>query len=132
MGKYAKYERRPFQRPWTTHPVWRGIGCLMMIVVPTISFLGAYEIVNGSYRIIPVPNELLGNIQFPVWVWRFTWFTDIAQAITRFPNPLAVLVFGVSLLIVFSAILTTIYAIIFRMMGPPRYTKVDSPPFRKR
>jgi hypothetical protein len=27
--------RSPF--PWTIHPVWRGIGCIMLVIIPTVS-----------------------------------------------------------------------------------------------
>ena len=38
MGRYSPTTIRPKPKTESPHPVWRGIGCILMIVVPIISF----------------------------------------------------------------------------------------------
>ena len=131
MTKFTKYRKPIIERPDAVHPVWRGIGCLLMIVVPVMAFAGAVTLVNyGIPARWPIPQELLGHVQFPNWVWNTVTLKDIAAAINRVDNPVADLVFFVVLLLLLSGIVSTAYAIIFRLIGPPRYTPLDVPPPR--
>ena len=48
--------------PWKVHPIWRGIGCIMAILIPALSFaLAAYIIANmqGSELVIDTPPVTL-------------------------------------------------------------------------
>ena len=35
-SKYSRSEEGPF--PWKVHPIWRGIGCIFLVIIPIISF----------------------------------------------------------------------------------------------
>jgi len=132
MTKYTKYERHFPTRPWTIHPVWRGIGCALMIIIPIISFILAHEIVNGTLQFFPIPQMLLGYIHFPDFVWNTPVLSSLLRPIATYPNPLAVLVIGFTLLVILSVLISLIYAIIYRFIGPPRYSPIDAPPPKKR
>lgn len=55
--------------PWKIHPVWRGIGCLLAILIPALSIsLAAYLIANmqGGELVIetpPVVVPFLGEVE---------------------------------------------------------------------
>jgi hypothetical protein len=132
MGKYQKYGRKPYSRPYQTHPVWRGIGCVLMVVVPVISFAVAHELANGSMRgMIPIPYDLMGYIKFPDWIWKIPYISIVAGAIARYPNPWAVIAFGFVIIVILTAIFSTAYAFLYRFIGPSRYTHLDAPPPKK-
>jgi len=116
MGKsdpaFAKSSRTGLTRD--VHPVWRGIGCFMLILLPIISFAAAKLLVqeNSRQRWVNVPQEM--GISFSVPFVGQVLIADIALTIV-----LIVIGFG---------ILTVVYAIFFRLIGPPRYGPLDSPP----
>jgi hypothetical protein len=129
MGKYTKFQRPPMPKRGDIHPIWRGIGCLMMVVVPLMSYAGAVKIVEyGIKHYWPFPPSFLGYVQFPSWVWRAPVLPLLASPIANFKNLGAVLVFTLGLIIFLAAIFSTVYAMIYRTMGPSPYTQLDAPP----
>jgi hypothetical protein len=88
------------------HPVWRGVGFVLIIAIPVVSIFTAIALVNANkeQHWIKVPGELLLN------------FTDpyiIVKAILAF--------------IILFMILTLITFIANRFWGPPRYGPYDVP-----
>jgi hypothetical protein len=109
---YQPRSRRSIIPP--VHPVWRGIGCLLLILLPIISFAGAKLLVqaNSRQRWIQIPSELSGSFIAPV-VGRI-FYADLALAVI--------------LIVIGFAIITVVYAIIYRIIGIPRFGPLDSPP----
>ena len=123
MGKYGKLSRQvpPPERPWSVHPIWRGIGCLMILIGPFVAFAAAHILLemNLEQGWYPIPGEFAGP---------FT-IKGIGYTVDHFFADL--LIAGVFLLIGF-AILMIIYSIIYSIMGPPRYGPLDAPPVSDR
>lgn len=121
MGKYGKLSRQvpPPRRPWSVHPVWRGIGCLIVVIAPFVAIAAAHLLVDmnlerGWY---PVPVEFAAPYTLPGTSYTIDhFFADLLLA-------------AVILLIGF-AVMMIIYSIIYSIMGPPRYSPLDSPPIR--
>lgn len=133
MGKYARYARPIPERSRAIHPIWRGIGCLLIVIVPLLSFAGAALLVNyGLSQGWPIPPEWLGYIKFPDWVWKIQFLASIAGPIANYNNLKAVLAFCVVILVLLTGVYSTVYAFIYRGLGPPRYTAVDAPPSKHR
>jgi hypothetical protein len=109
---YQPKSRRTVIPP--VHPVWRGIGCFLLILLPIIAFAGAKLLVqaNTRQRWLQVPNELYGSFTLPV-IGRIL-FVDLAVTVL--------------LIVIGFAVLTVLYAIIYRIIGIPRYGPLDSPP----
>lgn len=109
---YQPRSRRSIIPP--VHPVWRGIGCLLLVLLPIISFAGAKMLVqaNSRQRWIQMPGELMGSFIVPV-IGR-VFFADLALAVI--------------LIVIGFAIITVVYAIIYRFIGIPRFGPLDSPP----
>jgi hypothetical protein len=116
MGKYT----RPYLHPQSRikripiHPVWRGLGCLLIILIPIISFAAARLLVqaNSEQGWIVIPDELAGAFSAP-FVGVVT-YTDLAVTMI--------------VLIVFFGLATILYSMVYRLFGPPRYGPLDSPP----
>jgi hypothetical protein len=129
MGKYLKYQKPPFKRIYRMHPVWRGIGCLMIIIVPLIAYAGAVLLVKyGVEHGWPFPPEFVGYIRFPDWVWNAPILPLLAAPIANYPHLWAVLAVFLILLVLLSGILSTLYALLYRFTGPSRYNPLDAPP----
>lgn len=118
MSKYDKFNARSRapERPWKIHPIWRGIGCLMMFLIPLMSYAGAVLLVqaNAANGWLPTPRDLARTITLP--------------GIGGVPFLFANLLVTALLMLIGFGVLTIFYSIIYRMMGPPRYGPLDAPP----
>jgi hypothetical protein len=116
MGKYSRAYLHPQSRAsqLAAHPLWRGIGCILIIVVPIISFAAARLMVqaNTNQGWIGIPAEMTGSFRIPFL--GTVYFLDLAIT----------LVF----IIIGFGILTIFYALMYRLFGPPRYGPLDVPP----
>jgi hypothetical protein len=131
MGKYSKFGQKEFKRPYDVHPIWRGIGCIMMILVPVLSIVTAMVIIDeGLKRGWPLPPEMLGFIQFPPLTYQIPVVNNFARTISSVPNLMGIIVFSLFILIVASGLVSFLYSAIYRMFGPPRYTALDAPETR--
>lgn len=129
MGKYTHFVRPIHQRRGQVHPIWRGIGCLLIVIVPLVSYAGAVLLVNyGLSQGWPLPAEWLGYIKFPSWVWKIPFLASITAPIANYNNLKAILVFFFIVLVMLTGLSSTIYAFVYRGLGPPRYTALDAPP----
>jgi hypothetical protein len=116
MGKYYAQWRRPPrpERKWRVHPIWRGIGCLMLIIVPLISWAIADIFVkaNKQGHWLDVPPGVSGPAGYP------DLFVTAMVAVI-----VAIMIFG---------FYTVIYTLIYRMTGPPTYGPLDAPPIKRK
>ena len=46
MTRYILNRSKAESRPWSVHPIWRGIGCLWLVLLPVMSYAGAYLLVR--------------------------------------------------------------------------------------
>ncbi len=109
---YQPKSRRTIIPP--VHPVWRGIGCVLLILLPIIAFAGAKILVqaNRTQRWVQIPVELSGSFIAPV-IGR-VYYADLAMAVI--------------LIVIGFAIITVVYSVVYRIIGIPRYGPLDSPP----
>jgi len=101
-------------RELSVHPVWRGIGCLLLIIIPIIAFAGARLLVQANFRQrwINVPQEMVTSFSVPL-IGRVLWADLAVTAI---------------LIVVVFALGTIIYAVIYKLFGPPYQGPLESPP----
>jgi len=64
MPKHTIFNRRVAKDPApAVHPIWRGIGCILIIVIPVLSFIMATILINN--RTIPwfdIPQDLIVSV----------------------------------------------------------------------
>jgi hypothetical protein len=131
MPKYNSFQFAQEERKWEVHPVWRGIGCALMVIVPILSYLGAAEFVRANQRgrWLPVPPDVAGTIDFsPV--------SRLVPALSSLVKNLdQVYYMDLIMTVVFTVIafglLTVVYSIFYRAAGPERYGPTDAPPIKK-
>jgi hypothetical protein len=131
MGKYASYQIKRPERPWKIHPVWRGIGCAMSILVPILSYAGAVLVVRANFqnRWLAVPAEIAGWINFaPVYQ-----YVPVLRSFLLSLGRIYYLdiILAVLFIMVAFGLLTVVYSMLYRITGVPRYGPTDSPPIRK-
>jgi hypothetical protein len=127
MGHYNRYEHKRVKRQEMS-PIWRGIGCILMVVVPLVSY--ALTAIVAPYLITTgyVPLELLGHIIFPAWLYRLPILRDIASFFGGINNlGLGIVVFIV-IIVLLTGLFSLLFAAIMQLIGPPRYSEMDAPP----
>ncbi|NUM44849.1 MAG: hypothetical protein HUU38_09080 [Anaerolineales bacterium] len=103
------------------HPVWRGIGCLLIILVPIISFAIATVLYDEKIpqKYFPLTSDLAFQVNIPGFGW--------------LPLPY-ILVVTATISFLGFILLTVVYAMIFRVSSGSRYGPLDADPreFKKR
>ena len=132
MGKYSSYSRpKPKPRNLGVHPVMRGIGCIMMVVVPILAYGLAVLLVNyGATRGWPIPPEWFGPPRFPDLLWSLQGLRPILQFLERQNNLQANLVFAFVLTVLIGGIMSMFYGYMYTLFGPPKYGPQDAPPIK--
>jgi hypothetical protein len=106
MGKYSASFRQISQRPrpWEIHPVWSGIGCLLLILLPILSFAAA--------RLLVQENMRQQWVLIPRYMWYGFFIAPFGQIY------LVDIAIAILLLVVFFGLLTVIYSFIIRIFNP--------------
>jgi hypothetical protein len=127
MGKYAKYQRKSPAKGGL-HPIWRGIGCILIIVVPWLAYWLMVVIVPQIIATGKVPYQLLGYIRFPEWAFRYRIIAGLASFFSSLQNPWINMITFFVILLILTSIASLVYATIYKVIGPARYTELDAPP----
>ena len=117
MGMYNRQTTEKLD-PWKIHPIWRGIGCILIIVIPIFSFALAHTLIEANISNIGIPTELRATVD-----------TIILGPVRFFP---AKALAGVVLSVLLFAIVTFIYALMYRISGQGARGPLDAPPVRHR
>lgn len=128
MAKYRSYQK-PKELPRNeVHPVWRGIGCIIILITPIISWAAAQVLLElGKTQKWPFLYELSGFVRFPDYVYKIPGILVLANYLSSIPYLKALAIFFILLLITFSGIFAVLNAMLYRLVGPPRYTELDAP-----
>ena len=132
MGKYTTYSRQPPKpRNVGVHPVMRGIGCIMMVVVPILAYGAAVLLVNYAIgQNWPVPPSWLGRIEIHPLLLRLQGLAPVWNFLLQQNNLLANLIFALVITVVVGSLMSILYGYLYSIFGPPRYGPQDAPPIR--
>ncbi len=110
--KYSQYSREKVSRTREIHPVWRGVGCVLIVLTPILSYAAAVLLLeqNKIHGWVAIPSELLIK-QFPV---------DPLFAVR--------IVLTLVLMVLIGAFFTMITFVLYSAFGPSRYGPFDVPP----
>ncbi len=113
MSKHKIYrtETPPKPTKLPLHPIWRGIGCILVIFIPLLSYLVSNSLVNNRQDIswVVIPQDLV-----------FSQFKDSFIVVKLLYTGILVLAIG--------AVLALVTFILNRLFGPSRYGPHDIPP----
>ncbi len=125
----SKYRQDQHDRRWKVNPVWRGIGCVLILLVPIMSWFTAQVFIQSSLS-STMPRTMLEPIKIrPMHVAEID--SVIRQANLFFKDNNLVtgqLFLTVILMFIGFGILSVVYAMMYRVVGPPRYGPFDIPP----
>jgi hypothetical protein len=117
MGKFDRYEARQVkqEKVHKIHPVWRGIGCLMIIIIPVMAYAAADVFLQAApgLGLFPRSSDIYRNIDLEFYIA---------------PISLGMVVFTILFAMVGFLLFSVLYSIVYRMAGPPRYGPTDAPP----
>ena len=113
-----QYRRQKDQKPWKINPVWRGIGCVLILLIPIMAWFATNLFLQSNEKMV-LPWELTKVVAIP-----YTKISEIDQVILPINRYFAStgFVFGqVFFTIIFSVIgfgaLAFLYAILYRVAG---------------
>ena len=117
MGKFTKYESTTSkkERPWKIHPIWRGIGCILILIIPVLSYAGSVLLVQANMKNgwVPVPRKMYSQL-------------------LGLPISLAEILVLILLIFIGFGVFVIFYSSVYKFMGPPKYGPHDAPPIRAR
>ncbi len=131
MGKHSsKVRRTPLEQVnKAPHAVWRGIGCLMILLIPILSIALAYETVQyGLAAEWRIPYQLLGPPRFPDIFYDIGILRQLSFPIRQIEHLYAYAAVSTVYMIVIGGFISVLYAFVYRMIGPSRYGPFDAPP----
>ncbi|PKN91360.1 MAG: hypothetical protein CVU44_19800 [Chloroflexi bacterium HGW-Chloroflexi-6] len=131
MSKYRTVHKKDFVRPYKIHPIWRGIGLLIMIIIPIIAWAAAQELTTLALasempQIKSVVRSLSSPFGFPSWAFDVPYISNFARWIRSIPMLKMLLTLFFMIVLAFSGVLSIIYGIIYRM-SVPLYGPLDEP-----
>jgi hypothetical protein len=117
MPKFTQYneeQRQADLRRRTIHPIWRGIGWILMITVPVLAYLAALWVVkeNSTKNWFPIPTDILSP-----------WGSD--------PLIFVKLLIALAIAVVAFMIIFLIGSALNSFFGPSRYGPMDAPPMTR-
>lgn len=132
MGRYTSYQRpSPKVNRNQVNPVMRGIGCILIVLIPILAYGSAVYLVNFGVRSgWAIPLAWLGTPEIPQLLWRLGGLTVVLNFIRSQNNLIANLVFALAIAIVLFGALAVLYGFIYKLFGPPEYGPTDVPPIR--
>lgn len=122
MPKYGSYQREPTRDERESrrkiHPIWRGVGFAMMIIIPIMAY--------ATTILLITQNQAKGWFPMPV---------DLAAGPGDFlyngdPWLYLKIILTVSLALLFFAIFNLFTFVINSLFAPPRYGPYDVPPIK--
>ena len=129
MTKHRTYQKQAPARKRDPHPIWRGIGCLSILILPALSFgISAILVRIAPSMGVYLPPELLGRPVMPELLFKVPGLIGILNWIQQQNNLYAILIITFVVVVVLAGILAVGYALAYRIMGPPRYSGYDAPP----
>jgi hypothetical protein len=136
MSKYQIYQRQKrVPRRRSIHPVWQGIGCVMLILMPLLAW-GIEEILFqiALQQRWPIPYEWSLPPRWPQWMWQLPFLTPFLASTQSWTHFTARLLAWVAVLVILWLVLLFVYAAIYKASAPkdPVQEMLPPPPKVKR
>jgi len=128
MGRYKDTMKQVDQKAAGPHPIWRGIGCGLIILVPILSFAAATVSMPLFLSRGWVPQQLLFTPQIPDWLNYAPGLAQIVQFLFGRFAIFAILLLTFVYIIILGGVFSVLYAFMYRIAAPSRYGPMDAPP----
>lgn len=114
----------------TVNPYMRGIGCILMVVVPLFAF-GLGDILAGQrvgYGILP--PEWYGVMIFPPQVYQLSGLSAVAVFLATKNHLQATLFFTIIAIVVIGGVISVVFGYMHTLFAPSQWGPTDMPPVR--
>ena len=98
------------------HPAWIGIGCIMLVVVPIVSFAASDLLIESNLATIAIPSALRGGLTIP----------EVGYIRYFYAKAVVTIIISVATF----ALLYMIYALMYRITGQTNRGPMDAAPNR--
>ena len=149
MSRYVANVKRE-ERPWKIHPIWRGIGCVWLALLPVMSYAAAWMVtryliftpkfqnfirnIDASTRVDFIPQDLYNHITLPsLQVNQFFFnFNTLIRWLPGMPLYYIDLLLFLAFIFIGIGIASFVYALLYRSFGPPKspFDAIEEP-YRK-
>jgi hypothetical protein len=129
MSRYTFSTGKKEDRPWKIHPIWRGIGCVWLILLPIMAYAAASLFVREILfkNQLPtlaryIPAEFYTQVYIPT-VQIGSFYIDLNFLHRWLPGqPLyySDVLFTLTFIFLGFGIGSIVYAILYRLFGPPK------------
>jgi hypothetical protein len=129
MSKYNSFRQPLPPRSREPHPVWRGIGCFIVLLLPILSY--AISVITVDYAIdqgVRLPAGLGGYPAMPDILFSVPGLVTPLAWVENQPNLYAYLLVGFFFLVALAGVMALVYAFMYRVSGPSPYSEFDAPP----
>ena len=131
MGKYSSVKKKEVIRDRSPHAIWRGIGCIMFILIPVLSIAIGVEVTNyGLENKWRLPYQLLGYPAMPEFFRMSNAIWAVTSPIRGIENFYAYALISFVTMLVLGALISVVYSFVFQIVGPARYGPTDVPPIK--
>lgn len=134
MGKYHSKVKKVMPRgPEGPHPIWKTLGCLMMVIVPLMSIAAAVATLQyGLDARWPIPPVLLRPIVLPNFLYAAPGLASLLLKLFSIPHLVGYVLISLVYILVLGGVVSFLYALLYRAAAPPQYGPLDSPPIRRK
>jgi hypothetical protein len=133
MTKYTRVQKKTEERRWNVHPIWRGIGCAMILIIIVMSYALAKEFIdtNEKSNRFDLPNFLYNKvfISYTKYIPAFKQDDVVNKFLANFK--VGTLIFTLIFMFIGFGAFSFAYSALYRVSGPSRYSPLDAPPVRR-
>jgi len=131
MGRYSTTMREATTKPKGLHPVWRGIGCMTIILIPVLSYAAASVTLPMLEARGLIPYGLRATSELPDWLWDINpTLAGGIQGLLRNPDFYPMAILTLLYMMIMGSLFSIVYSLLYRMVSPKRYGPTDAPPIR--
>lgn len=131
MGKYTSRVKKPaMPKRNTVNPYMRGIGCLLMLIVPVFSYAAGDLLAGQGFGRQIIPAEWYGYVTFPPVLANLTGLSGLLRFLAGIRHLPATLALAAVVMIVVGGIISVIFGWMYSLFAPSMYGPMDVPPPR--
>ena len=131
MGKYgSRVKKTPMRKRNTVNPYMRGIGCLLMLIVPVFSYAAGDALADRGFGYQLIPREWYGYMTVPPALANFEGLNTVARYLAGIRHLPATLILAVVVLILLGGLISVIFGWLYALFAPSQYGPTDVPPPR--
>ena len=124
-----QYRSDKTERRWKINPIWRGIGCFLLLLIPIMAWFAAELFLDSGQQVIqsdslyqPITIQYINIAEIDKIIADFNAYSASSNLVG------GQFFFTVIFTVIGYGLLAFLYAVLYRLIGPPRYGPFDVPP----